>query len=658
MKKKFALVLTMLLLVTSITGCSMPSFGNKGEEESPSDSEVVTTFMTAKEGIEIEDGTVVSVDTIVDIDPAKAGEVSQLVIMMPDGSVSTEFETSGEGPVTVTVVVEYIDGTSESVDVTLTVTGKDVLELMSDNLKNNVLNYDWDVLTVPVYNSTDSFSVSHSEKLTLRVDETTLSDGVSFEGSTSEEMSWVVIGLTKSDEEALATEGNSPLRNTTNLNKMLDMLAMFMSMDTDLGEESTELANKMIEYLKQFMQEIVKVSSEVTDYVMYDEEGTSYPVKVVYHTVDGQEYGYGINKYPVIYYVDYTDTTRLLFTDSTVEVGEWQTPDEEQEEESGAPFELEDFKTMTYDEFKTAMTSTPDGWSMVSDMYTEKTPTIGDMVDNIILGSYEAVKPAEEVQESEQPEVTETPAEQTVEVETPTEEIKEETTTSANKRVTYAQKYPQLFTWQNSEDAATYRRWYYIINDSTSFVGTIRYPDGTVIEGDEVFDEGFRYDTTNGEESNRNDYREDGQKIQTYKITSNYETYTVTTANTSRTLDVLTSESTSDRAVIKYGDNRFYIQTVRPYDISSFMTTSFYSTSNYQGGEFTVKEGSSNQVKQTDYGKIVPYTVTYKNTKGTSVTEQYMAIYNINNDYLVCYADNLTGTDDLFSRLLEELVIR
>lgn len=655
MKKKFAFIMSLTLILTTIlTGCSMP-FGNK--EEKPDESqtdEVVTTYLSAVGALEFEVGSTVSATSLVSVSPEKAGEVTQTVIMNSDGSVSSEFVVEAEGEIIKTVIVEFIDGTSESIDVSFMAVKKDILSTFSQQMQDSIISQEWYNYQLPTYKNDKVVGVSYSGKLIMQTAEYLLpSEDGSFSISGSTDTTWAGVGLSKTDEELLAGEGKSPLRNSVAIQQMLDALKDFMISMNEQDSES-EVSSEQIatyfDYMAQLYNEVITVSTEVTEYNVYDVDGKQYPVKAVYYNIDGTTHGYESSKYPAMYYVDYSDTDRLILVDQTMKIGDVTVNDGTEEAEELSP---EAVKDMTYDDFKNYVVANKSIWDGMFGGYYLTDDTVEILVENFIIGDVTKIKPVKE-----EPIATPEPEpEQSVEVEVPVEDLGE-VTEPVVERTTYAQMYPELFVWTNGENPDTYRRWYYTLTEDTEFVGTIRKPDGTVIEGDLEFEDGFQYDLSTGQESNSNDYKENGQKIQSYTLTSAYGNYEITDAGTSRVLEFKNSESTSGRMVFSYNNNKYYIQTIRSSEISDYMKECLYATSNFSNKKFTVTEGGTNDIITTEYGRIIPYTITYTNLKGNEVKEQYMAVYNLNNDYLVCYADNLTGTNDIFTVLLKELVVK
>lgn len=660
MKKKFALVLLVTLTMTSVlTGCNMPfelPFGKPdGDTEVDQPVEDMTpAYLTANEGLTYEEGVTITATELVTVAPEKAGEITQTVVMNSDGTVASDFIAEGEGSALKTVIVEFIDGTSESIDVMFTVVKKDILSLLSTELQDSLKNSEWTTISIPVENSDRVYAASNSNSIDMLVN-STLFDNESYTVD-STGLTWVGTGLSKSDEEMLAGEGESPLRNAVILDRDVELTKVMLSTsEEEISEEDLTLIDTYCEYLKQLYHEIVTVTTAVTEKVVYDAEGVSYPVKVVNYTIDGTPYGKSSVQCPVMYYIDYTEEDRVILMDYATGVSDIVYNEEESTEAI-----YKSVKDVSYEDFKTVTVVEDSFWDVLFTKYSATTDSLNTLVSNFMFGDATQLISAEEPTvepEGEPVTLPDLDEEQTVVVDTPEEEAAQ-TNEAAVKRTTYAQQFPEVFAWTNGLNPDTYRRWYYTLTEDTEFVGTIRKPDGTVIEGDAEFSDGFRYDMGTGKETNTNDYRQDGTKIQTYTITTAYANYEITTANTTRILEFKPSESTSGRLVFTYDNNKFYIETIRSNEISDWMKTCKYPVTGFANKEFSVTEGTSNDTVTTEYGKIIPYTIKYKNLKESAISEEYMAIYNMNNDYLVCYADNLTGTNDLFTVLLKELVVK
>lgn len=673
MKRKFALLTLVIVASCSIiTGCKGIPFLNKEEApaETPAEEQVVS-YVTPVESLQLDVGNVISALDLVKVADEKAADVKQIVFMNEDGSISPDFTIESEGNLTKTIVVEYNDGTTETIDVTITGIVSITIPKFSDALLDNITNVEWDTLEVPLHNSEKTYTISYSDNMTFTEGDYLVNPS-KLHLVASQDMSWAGVALSKADEEALAANGESPLRNLAPIKNVLrtmcELSKSFIGTEGASANYTEADVENYLECMSEFYDEFMSVSSGVTDYVVYDVDGNAYPLKAVYYTVDGSEYGYGTHTAPAMYYIDYTDEDRIILADNTVMEEDIVVTEGEEEPVSVEP---EDMKGMTYDKFKKMITDDADLWNSVFAGYTNENDTVEDMINNIVIGDIQGVKndiktlmekPAEPTEGPIEPRDTETSTEVTEEAaEEVTEEVvevAEEVTEAPVERTTYEQKYPELFVWTNGDNPNTYRRWYYTLNEETEFVGTIRKPDGSVIEGDLEFEEGFKYNITTGEETSSASTKEDGKPVQTYTLTSTYGNYEVTDAHTTRAIEFRPNESTSSRFVFAYEGNKYYIQTIRSTEIAPLMTNCLYPDSGFENREFKVTEGNGNQVITTAYGKIIPYTIVYRNLKGHDMIEQYMAVYNINNDYLVCYADNLTGTTNMFDSLLRELVIK
>ena len=139
-------------------------------------------------------------------------------------------------------------------------------------------------------------------------------------------------------------------------------------------------------------------------------------------------------------------------------------------------------------------------------------------------------------------------------------------------------------------------------------------------------------------------------------LVSTTGTYYVSNANRS---DVTMDTAGSNNSVAKftYNGNVYYIESVKATTITNYQKSCIYSTNDMADGNYEIKDNAA-KAETTTIGKITPYTISYRDTKGNNQTKGYMAVYNINNEYLVIYSDNMDSDTSNMVSLLKDLVTK
>ena len=90
-------------------------------------------------------------------------------------------------------------------------------------MQDSIISQEWCNYQLPTYKNDKVVGISYSGKLIMQTAEYLLpSEDGNFSISGSTDTTWAGVGLSKTDEEVLAGEGKSPLRNSVAVQQMLD----------------------------------------------------------------------------------------------------------------------------------------------------------------------------------------------------------------------------------------------------------------------------------------------------------------------------------------------------------------------------------------------------------------------------------------------------
>lgn len=658
MKSKKLLRALTIALTTSLllTGCSMPNLFNKdsGTQEELPPQEVPTAYIQANTGLSFTVGDVVTFNDLAVVDPAVSGNVIQSVIMNADGSVADSYvlDTVGEN-IIITVAVQYLDGTSETAEVLLNVEEPKIT--FPEALKNNIDNAEWTKMSIADYAGTDeSFVLSHVE------DDKYLYAGPGHFSFNSEyDGTYSIVRLTPADVQSLIDAGFDYKKVDFSFKATFDMLEAMMGlfdaedMGEDVDAEMLEQAKAVAGYNTELLtSKMSGTEISLSDTYIYDTNGNKYPVSILSYTFDGTAYGTPTVTYDGAAIVQ-VGTDVLLITYQPCEVM-WEDAVEDTDETSADEDKYnKDLQSVkSFDEYVTLtmeagmMESALESYYDVFNNKVSLTNPIMTFCDRVIIGDVTTLLPKEE------PEVLPTPDDTSADIAPESTEEPELKDAINEKQGQYLRDHAGIFKWP--ENDTIYSRWDYSIDADTGFVATVTLPNGTVIKSEMGGDWRLEYDPTSGGNGGTTIFKDDEAKVQ---LVSSYGKYDVSNFTNISRLTVEMDKSTTSRAVITLEGSRYYIETARITNIQSYAKTSLYDTSEFKNGNYSIT--SSDNVLTTSEGyTITEYNITYTNSKGKEVTYPYMSVININNDYLVCYGDDIVEADEtsLFTKILGETV--
>lgn len=684
-KKLFSTTALVLVMTMTMTGCGVvdkvKSIFNKGDDATSDSSTVTEETVDPYAGLITISGTgvheqndIVNVEDIVTIDSTISATVSDTAIFGADGSLQTSLATSELGSFTSSVVVQFIDGTSWTGEYSYVVNEPEIQ--LPDNIKTNLEELVWSTLDVPYSDDSATQVVSYVPsvvRLTSNVSYTYSSD-VLF--TSDHDSLWNAYVLTSEDEALLEQNNVSPFSRSDYVILMESILSVFTDdMDVDNTEGASETSDdtltdeeaQQFEWLIEAYDSLFTISDITTDYNIYDVDGNAYPV----HCVEAMYNGDAADVCPQLYYVDLADGSKLILTysyvgevsyptdedgDGYIDADEYEVDDESEDEEDED--DEDEFAFESADEAKAYVietTPTPVYDSTLASIYDA---AISDLTSHFLIG-------AVEVQTTEGEDTTTGDNSVTVE---DTEDSTEDATISdvaESKEGSYKRKYGQgstnIFSWPEDPSGNSYSRWVYEILSDTSFSSSIWLGDSNTYAYSDSNSENEDWKiSSDGSSSSASSSGVNGQAAygslddtsNTVTMLSSYATYYVTDYDIDGTID--TTKSTSKLVTITTDDNTFYMEPVRNSTIQNYLGTCIYSTS-IMANEPTIEEDSSADVSTT-YGSITGYTITYEDTDGKEQTKGYMAVYNINNDYIVIYADNMVDDVDDLVTMLETMI--
>lgn len=718
MKKRISLLLLAGLTCITLTGCAVTEkipFLNKDKGDSVdstadgfdgSDMEPASDVYILSD-LTYNVGDSVTVDDLVDMsDERSIGMVSYSI---SDGTDTYDMLTFDEpGSFSYVVSIEFDDGSMFEDIATINVLGDgeetpvsngDVADNSStgsseipDDIIRNIQSNSWSANWVPTadesYNLIDSDIIFSTNQNMIEMQKPITifpSEHIEMNFSSS---SWnvqytpEVAYMDYAMEEKLSGEGYSLFDTDVATLFTLNFAKSFIEGMVGLGAEWTEAETgepadmssiqtyfNMFDYMHRLVEDVVIVSTDPTGYYLYDTSGNKYPLNAVRYQWDLSRLGSEDTAAPYTSYcfIEYNGGYLIISMPSNnVSASASDTEDmaDEMPEEA-----LE-----SYEAFIQYISENTD---MLSPYMSEDTYTADDAIlaisQNSIIGNF-----AEAVSSGEQSDQQYTPVDEEGSISidgTPeSSDTGDKVLTGAigNVLTTYEKQHPDLFSWwkdiqKNIE--VYYRRWVYpstgdFIDSDLQYVGSIIPKDGSSLQehGNGVVDMSGFQDWLNNSNNNNDDSNNGNSSGQsssdgsTYILSSSYGDYIISN-RLHQNVKFNTGQSNSSRLVMTLDNEKYYIETVRQSQINNMITECIYPTNNFRDGTYSITEGMGQQVITTLLGKITPYYITYTDFDGNTVIKPYMAIYNIEGDYLVIYGDNLPeDNDETFVMLLDGMV--
>lgn len=497
MKRLIVTLLTVLLVGGVFAGCK-----EEGKEGSvtPTGTPQVNVEISVIENASVAFDKDLRVEDLILIPDDAKSLITNYVFIGEDGSAKQELDKS-IGTHTVTIMLEMADGTVQNIETTYTITGP----VMSEAIEKNMATEEWDTVDIErvsvdlntedlVFTSTDKISVVGKVQGVDTADYAMLTKLPILNDKVDRDL-WSYAILSNDDELKLAELGCSPLRDAIYVTNMIDTEIKTQEEKAASGDEEETARLYELKFIRQYLQDNTTVVTKETGFSMYKTDGTVLPVKCVEVTTNltdtvGQQFSY-----VQLFYVDYSENERLIFN--------LEEDRELTKEFNHGPYDAfndveltESVSYSTYEEFKSLVKN-----KEICPSYKEfcigyqkeaSYKAVERLVDEMVIGDINEILPDDNTVEVENPDATPTP-----------------TLAPTVVKQTYAEKYPGLFTWY--EKQTKYRRWYYVIDKETEYVGTITMPDGSVLEGEgelDIKDEGGNFDGSGY-------YDEDGDYHQT-----------------------------------------------------------------------------------------------------------------------------------------------
>lgn len=641
--KKRACKIAALMVATSLlmTGCSNPLDKFKKD-----DTPVQETETVEQPNVSVTDVTEYNKgDTVLPTDLVSYGAdvaVTNVAILGTDGSLLDSLDTSAAGEYTVNIVVEMADGNNFTTEYNYTVLGvqadKEAEEIYQKSTskvtiagKNNsmlTVTVDGDGDSIGQYNytedpSTGSFSISTDSDKEANAATVALSDGYG--------LSIAPVTSKYSVDDAVQT-----------LTGMLSIAA----------SNTSEEEQKYIEYVTTFLQNMVEDAGSTSDGTMlHSLDGTQSTVykanvKIKYSYLTGNTEDDKV--IPVGYSIVNTleDGTEEIFN-VTMNYPEDIPYGIDVVADAIPTSEGEDIPT--FDDYDAFLQSVKDSFDISTVTVNDTTDSDMNMILNHVLaGALSDIKHEDNIDEDFGVDATNT---ETVE-ESSTEEPTESGVVGKAKP-TYQSKYPDLYKWPESD--TKYRRWCYVVHDDNTYTNTVINSDGTFSESGK---EEVMSGADSGNSGGNNTTSDAGSYDNTVSLALVSTTGTYYVSNASRS-DVTMDTAGSNNSVAKftYNGNVYYIESVKSTTITNYQKSCIYSTNDMADGNYEIK-GDTVRATATTIGKITPYTISYRDINGNNQTKGYMAVYNINNEYLVIYADNMDSDANTMVTLLKDLVTK
>ena len=651
--KKRVCKIAALMVATSLlmTGCSNPLDKFKKNDEPTMETETVE-----QPNVSVTDVKEYNVgDTVLPADLVSYGDdvaVTNVAILGTDGSLLDSLDTSAAGEFTVNIVVEMADGNNFTTEYTYTVAGvpadKEAEEIYQKSKSKVILTGKNNTsLTITVDGDGDSISqFSYTED--PEIGSFNYSSGGGEEANSA--------SVTLSDGYGLSVY---PTTKKYSVSDSLQMLTGLMY--TVVPEETSEENNKYMEYVTTYLQNMVEDAGSTSDgTTLYSLDGTK---ATIYKSAAKIKYSYLTGNVdddkvvPVGYSIVNTldDGTEEIFSVAMIYPTDVPHGIDNVADIINVPMTIsedEEEEVPTFDDYDAFLES-------VKESFDISTVTVNDTTDKdteLILNHVLAGAMSDVTRDDNMDEGFDTDNADGTNTEVVEESIEEESTESGvvgKAKPTYQSKYPDLYKWPESD--TKYRRWCYVVHDDNTYTNSVINPDGTFAESgkDEVMS-----GADSGSSGNNNTVSNAGEYNNTVSLAlvSTTGTYYVSNANRS---DVTMDTAGSNNSVAKFtcNGNVYYIESVKATTITNYQKSCIYSTNDMADGNYEIKDNAA-KAETTTIGKIIPYTISYRDTKGNNQTKGYMAVYNINNEYLVIYSDNMDSDTSNMVSLLKDLVTK
>lgn len=650
--KKRVCKIAALLVVTSLlmTGCANPLDKFKKSDEPTLETETVEQPNVSVTDVkEYNKG-----DTVLPADLVSYGNdvaVTNVAILGTDGSLLDSLDTSAAGDYTVNIVVEMADGNNFTTEYTYTVLG-----IPADKEAEEIYQKSKSNVTLTGKNNTSlTITVDGDGDYISQYNYTEDPETGSFSVSTESDKESNAASIMLSDGYGLA------IAPTANKYSVKDALQVIMGMFSIMTGDASEEEQKYVGYVTTFLQNMVEDAGSTSDGTMlHSLDGTQSAlykssVKIKYSYLTGNTaddkvipVGYSIvntseNGTEEIYNISITYPTDLPHgIDNVADVINVPMPVSEGEEEEIPTF-------ADYDAFLQSVKESFDISTVTVNDTTNKDTEL--ILNHVLAGAMADV--AHEDKMDENFSTNDVKGTNTEVVGEPTKEEPTESGAVATAKKTYQSKYPDLYKWPESD--TKYRRWCYVVHDGNTYTNSVINPDGTFAESgkDEVMSGA---DSGNSGGSNNTTDAGNYNNTATLALVSTTGTYHVSNTNRS---DVLMDTVNSTNSVAKFScnGNVYYIESVKATTITNYQKSCIYSTNDMAGGNYEIKDDTAKSTTTT-IGKITPYSISYVDTNGNKQTKGYMAVYNINNEYLVIYADNMDSDTNNMVSLLKDLVTK
>lgn len=669
MKKKVALLLTIAALCITMTGCTFELPFKKDKVEDAGDVSSTDAEGSISTGIEVMNGVTFTVGSEVSIYdlvmiPEEMGTPVMAALIDTDGMVYETITADTVGDFTYEIAIDFEDGNSFGDVVSFSVTDGSastdsngfteeapepvqVVEIPAE-LSYSIDNHDWSSFFIPTTNVEDDEMTLIDSSVIISGDNTMVSftqpygiipmSNIVMDSGSSDYI--ISIGYVDYGLESRLSELNlSPVRSAnTSLKAAVDMAG---------------LDSQIHDWYYQAIDAMTSIRTGDTGYKMYDSNGNEYPINVVIAETDWSKIGladYDKVNTALFYYVEYNNGYIVIRVPNSIIASESDEESEDTSEETGEEEASGDIGAAeSYEDFCALLSPKDDVLSLVVRSNTDDANRyISELCNCLLIGDYSVLKSSEPVDEEGSVDIDGTPT---------GEDVEDELNGAAGKVITYyIDKYPELYSYWPQKNNV-YRRWVYNISEDTSYVGSIipRDADGVIQIGGATVTIPDNYDDAPDVSDGDDEYgNNQSDSSQTFTLSSSYNTYEISNGGKSN-MTFNTSQSTSGRLALQYNGTRYYIETVRVSQINNYISECLYSTSTFKDNSFTVVDGGNSI--NTDLGTITQYVIRYEDTNGNQQELPYMAVYNIDNDYLCVYADALpTTSSNVFAEMLRDMV--
>lgn len=617
MKNKLKVLLTCTVVALSLSACTNPFAKKEPEQTSDIPVEETVAKISAIPGVEFHVGDSITFDDVATVDPQYELSVMRKGLMGDDGMVSETYECTEEGEVSLYAAVQFEDleseagQSSETLYITFNVLPQE--SKLPDELIESTKQGSWDVTYIVPYDvnmDTNPQSIQLSyDKSVIGLSEYNTSISIVDNGLQPLFVSYVTPDMVTRMKEA----GLDIFNKETSFRIIAQMVNAVAESD-EVDEDTAEVV-KLAGWIADWYESVTTASTEETPIVIYDMDGNEYPIHVITYNVDLSTIGGEVITISGLSYIEYNGNRVMLYIPGT-QVLSKVTEDGEEEQKPKMPESYEEFVEHIADYLKPEDFN---GLGLSPESYKQILQTI-DV--RLILGDVTPVLPVEE------PEAT------VVETEDTDKETEDESGVVADVFVTYAQRYPEIYVWPESE--WYYSRWVPVITDDTQFNHYIVDPSGVGHIGGTPDYTPLADGTVDGYSGGSTG---NAGKASMYSI-GNTITWYVNAAGLPETkLDEKNSQTS--QTVLINGGFSYYLRPVGSTWVAGAVGTNMYNNLAIKDKTYTVKEAG--KVPLTE-GTITKYAITYVNTNGQTVTAPYLAVLEVNGEYIACYVDVNTNT--------------